>query len=84
MNCTASQNKTNSQKFKERAAINATRFILVATASVLTDKYGFGKQKVQQIIKSIEDRADSINKGYINIEDLEQILLDEYDIKFTR
>lgn len=54
--------------------------MLIAMASVLTDKYGYGRQKVQQIIRSIEDRADSINKGYINLDDLEEILRDEYGI----
>lgn len=81
MKCLASTSNSEALKIKQKAVKAACKFMLVTTASVLTDKYGFGKQKVQQILKSIEDRADSINQGYINLDDLEQILLEEYGIK---
>ena len=83
MNCIASQSKSEAIKIKQRAVSAATRFMWVATASVLTDKYGFGKQKIKQVMKSIEDRADSINKGYISLQELEDILDEEYDIRLS-
>lgn len=80
MKCLASQAKSEAEKIKWNAVHASTRFMLIAMASVLTDKYGYGRQKVQQIIRSIEDRADSINKGYIKLDDLEEVLRDEYGI----
>lgn len=80
MKCLASQPKSEAEKIKWNAVYNSTRVILIALASVLTDKYGYGRQKVHQVIRSIEDRADSINKGYIKLDDLEEVLRDEYGI----
>ena len=80
MKCLASQAKSEAEKIKRNAVYNSTRVILIALASVLTDKYGYGRQKAHQVIRSIEDRADSINKGYIKLDDLEEVLRDEYGI----
>lgn len=46
MKCIASQSNSQGLKIKQQAISDATRFMWVATAYVLTDKYGFGKQKI--------------------------------------
>ncbi len=81
MKCLKSSNDTVGMKIRRECVKETTRFMLIVLASVLTDKYGFGKVKVQQVMKSIIDRADSINQGYIDLSDLEQILKDEYGIE---
>lgn len=49
-------------------------------AYVLADKYGFGHQKLHQVIKSLEYASDSIVNGYMSLEDIESVLKNEHDI----
>lgn len=58
------------------------RFFAIVTASVLTDKLGFNGVKTGQVLKQIQDRADSINSGYASLEDFETVLNEEYGITF--
>lgn len=81
MKCVASNNKLSKEIRKQTTDTNV-HTLMVSFASVLTDKYGYGKEKTMQILKSVCDRADSINKRYCKIEDLERVLKDEYDITF--
>jgi hypothetical protein len=80
MKCLA--NKSTELKVREKTVKQVVRIMCVVVASILTDKYGFGKAKTQQILKSMQDRADSLLKGYANIEDFEKVLNEEYDIWF--
>lgn len=57
-------------------------FFAVATASVLADKLGFNAVKTGQVLKAIQDLADSINSDYVTLEDYEQTLDEEYGITF--
>lgn len=58
------------------------RFFAIVTASVLTDKLGLNAVKTGQVLKQIQDRADSINSGYASLEDFETVLNEEYGITF--
>lgn len=82
MKCLAS-NKSFSKDLRKSTTDTNVHTLLVSFASVLTDKYGYGKDKTIQILTSVFDRADSINKGYCKIEDLEAVLKEEYDITFV-
>ena len=82
MKCVASNNKLSSEIRKQTTDTNV-HTLLVSFASVLTDKYGYGKEKTIQILTSVFDRADSIVKGYCKIEELETVLKEEYDIVFV-
>ena len=82
MNCVAS-NKGLSSEIRKQTTDTNVHTLLVSFASVLTDKYGYGKEKTMQILKSVCDRADSIDKGYCKIEELERVLKEEYDITFV-
>ena len=78
MKCLA--NKTAEKKVRQTTIKEVSKFMLIIVASIVTDKYGYGKQKTLQLLKSIEDRADSVIKGYVRIEDFEKVLAEEYDI----
>jgi hypothetical protein len=54
--------------------------MIVIVAYVLC-RYGYKGRRIKQMINSIVDVADSINKGYITHKDLEDIMLEEYDIQ---
>ncbi len=83
MNCLAN-NKSFSKDLRKSTTDTNVHTMLVSFASVLTDKYGYGKEKTIQILKSVFDRADSITKGYCNIKELEKVLDEEYDIRFIK
>lgn len=54
--------------------------MIVIVAYVLC-RYNYKARRIKQIINSITDVADSINKGYITHKDIEDIMLEEYDIQ---
>lgn len=63
------------------------RGIKCATAiflRVMKDKEGATSEDVNRIWKEIEDLSDSIAKGYVKLEDIQQSLLEEDGINLTR
>lgn len=80
MKCAA--NKAVEKKIRETTINQVAKFMYIIVASIVTDKYGYGKQKTEQLLKSIQDRADSVIKGYASIEDFEKVLNEEYNIYF--
>lgn len=71
----------------KREGLDAIRYAVrsysAAVAMVLYDKCNFGKPKIQMTLRQTENLFDSINKGYVKIEDLERTLYDELDIKIV-
>ena len=51
---------------------------------VMKDKEGATSEDVNRIWKEIEDLSDSIAKGYVKLEDIQQSLLEEDGILLTR
>ena len=51
---------------------------------VMKDKEGATSEDVNRIWKEIEDMSDSIAKGYVKLEDIQQSLLEEDGILLTR
>ena len=47
---------------------------------VMREKEGFGDKRLKRVYDEMNDVVDSINKGYINLNDLEQVLSLEYDL----
>lgn len=80
MKCAA--NKVTEKKIRQNTIEQVARFMYIVVASIVTDKYGYGKQKTEQLLKSIAERSDSVIKGYASIEDFEKVLNEEYDIYF--
>lgn len=53
----------------------------IMLCSVLADKWGFGKIRIQRMINQIQYVADSINTGYITLDDLQEELLENHKIQ---
>ena len=51
---------------------------------VMKDKEGATSEDVNRIWREIEDLSDSIAKGYVKLEDIQQSLLEEDGILLTR
>ena len=49
--------------------------------TVLHDKFGYGKKRLQRFIDEYQDVLDSYNKGYVNVDDLKSVLREECGIE---
>jgi hypothetical protein len=63
----------------DKGLTDAVNSMLIIVAYVLSC-FGYKKAKIQQIVNKIQDVADSINKGYITHQDLEDELWNDYGI----
>lgn len=60
---------------------DATSAIYASTLLVLRDKFGFGAVRAERLLAAITDQVDSINKGFVSIEDMKQTVNEELGIK---
>lgn len=79
MKCVASQSKLIDD-IRRKNTRQTCHFFLVVVASVLADKFGYTKERIIRVLNEMNEMADSINKGYLNLDDLEKVLKDEYNI----
>lgn len=56
------------------------RYMFVAMASILTDKYGFDNEQICQCVKQFQERFEAVRDDYISFSDLERTLKEEYGI----
>jgi hypothetical protein len=77
-------NSKGYKKLQSNIYGNVSRFFDIVVASILTDKLGFNEAKTKAVLSQIEERADSILKGYMTLEDLEKTLKEEYNITFAK
>ena len=67
---------------KQESIKQAVKLYSVAVAMVLHDKWGFGKVRLQRFLNQAQNLFDSIEKGYVSLDDCEKILLEECDVEF--
>lgn len=87
------QQKHDAQKLtraQAKLAANATAKIVMdkaitdysaAVMMCLHDKLGFGRVRGQRFIHDVEELFDSINQGYLSIEDCKKTILEELGIE---
>lgn len=80
MKCSAT-NKQTKKNTSYHKGIRDTSYTMIVIVAYVLCKYGYKAQRIKQMINSIQDVADSINKGYITHKDLEDIMLEEYEIQ---
>ena len=51
--------------------------------TVLCDKFGYDAESLQAVWAEVNNLSDSVVKGYVNVEDLKQVLREEYGIEIT-
>lgn len=80
MNCSF-KNKTAKKNQAYNKGIEDSTYTLITIVAYVCSRYGYKGKRIQQIINSIQDVADSINKGYVTQQDLEDVLFEEYNIQ---
>lgn len=72
-------------QIKDKAVTEATgtafTLMLAIPLIVLRDKYGYGQKRMDKFIDYVLDTFDSFDKGYVSLEDIEQVLYDEVGLK---
>ena len=67
-------------KAKREAQSQTINYAWAIFFTVLRDKHGFGKQRLAQVWKEVNELSDSIAKGYVNVKDLMHVLDEEADV----
>lgn len=62
------------------ATASAVHYYSAAVALCLHDKLGFGKIRAQRFMKDVEELFDSINQGYLTLEDVLKTVEEELGI----
>ena len=75
-------NQSKVKRMKEDATNEGLKGALIIFFSVMRDKEGYGRKRLKRIFNHATDLADSMQKGYVKMEDLEKVLKEEADIIF--
>ena len=59
----------------------AFKQMMLLPLMTLRDKNGFGAQRLERFIDDVADMLDSYNKGYLDLDDIEQTLKEETGIE---
>ena len=70
------------EELKSKERMNAANIINLIPLIILRDKFGFGKVRLERYLKHYQEAVDSLNKGYLDLNDVQKVLLDEVKIKF--
>ena len=72
------------ETLKEAERINAANIINLIPLIILRDKFGFGKIRLERYLKHYQEAVDSLNKGYLDLKDVERVMLEEVKIGFYK
>lgn len=70
-------------KAKKRATDDGIKAAITIFLSVMHDKKGWGKKRMQGLWDDVNDMSDSVARGYVSLEDLQKMLKDECGIILT-
>ena len=70
------------EELKSKERMNAANIINLIPLIILRDKFGFGKIRLERYLGYYQEAVDSLNKGYLDLNDVQKVLLDEVKIKF--
>ena len=70
------------EALKEAERTNASNIINLIPLIILRDKFGFGKVRLERYLKHYQEAVDSLNEGYLDLKDVERVMLEEVKIAF--
>ncbi len=70
-------------KAKKKARDEAIEYVWAIFMTVMRDKEGYGKGRLNRLWGHVNDLSDSISAGYVSINDLKQTILEEAGIRLT-
>ena len=76
----ASEAKVNNMIMYQEGINYATDCIYASVLMVLHDKFGFGRERCQRLLKEIQEQVDAVHKNYVSIDDIKETVSKELDI----
>ena len=70
------------EELKSKERLNAANIINLIPLIILRDKFGFGKVRLERYLKHYQEAVESLNEGYLDLKDVQKVLLDEVKIAF--
>ena len=70
------------EELKSKERMNAANIINLIPLIILRDKFGFGKIRLERYLGYYQEAVDSLNKGYLDLNDVQKVLLEEVKIGF--
>ena len=70
------------EELKSKERMNAASIINLIPLMILRDKFGFGKIRLERYLGYYQEAVDSLNKGYLDLNDVQKVLLEEVKIGF--
>lgn len=61
----------------------ATEVFMTVFALTLRDELGFGEIRVKRILNRVEEKFDNVLTGYVNLEDMKEVVNEELNIVIT-
>lgn len=83
MNCSVKNKQIKQRQDKaeyQRGVDTATDGMIVMLLYVLADKKGLDDNELAQVLNDVTYVADSIDKGYVTLQDLKDVLKEEHGI----
>ena len=75
--------KPNANETQLRVARNeGSDITMVICLTVLMDKYGWNGEQLAEFIHRIGDLSRSMNKGYVDYDDLHRVLIEEQGLEW--
>lgn len=62
----------------------ATDLSLTIPAMVLRDEFGFGGKRIEKFMEAVRELYDSVDKGYINLNEVDEAIRDETGVQIVR
>ena len=70
------------EELKSKERMNAANIINLIPLIILRDKFGFGKIRLERYLGYYQEAVDSLNEGYLDLKDVERVMLEEVKIAF--
>ena len=70
------------EELKSKERMNAANIINLIPLIILRDKFGFGKIRLERYLGYYQEAVESLNEGYLDLKDIERVMLEEVKIGF--
>ena len=71
------------ERAKKSATDEAISLAIALFLTVLVDKFGYDADKLKTVWDEINSLSQGVSKGYVNLQDLRRVLIDEYRIEIS-
>lgn len=72
------------EELKSKERLNAANIINLIPLIILRDKFGFGKIRLERYLGYYQEAVESLNEGYLDLKDIERVMLEEVKIGFYK